>query len=399
MSDKPKLELADGFDQRAKISVVGVGGGGNNAVNTMIGAGLSGVDFIAVNTDVQALESNKADRRIQIGRTVTKGLGAGANPDIGRKAIEEDRTPVAEAIAGADMVFITAGMGGGTGTGAAPVIAEIAREANALTVGIITKPFLFEGAKRTKQAMEGIDYLRDKIDTLIIIPNQRLLSTVGAETPLAEAFKIADNVLLQATKGISDLITVPGLINLDFADVRTVMSEMGDALMGVGFGSEEKQRATFAAKEAISSPLLEDIDIKGAKGVLINITGGPGLTLHEVSEATEVINQAAGEEANIIFGVVIDPTMNGDLRVTVIATGFNDTGRKKKPVKPSIERIGLMPIFKSADDDEVETIPSGQHIRLKRKSDEHRLDIGLNETFSMDELEIPTFLRRTKVNA
>ncbi|MBL7190113.1 cell division protein FtsZ [bacterium] len=391
MSERFKLELADGFEQHAEIVVVGVGGAGKNAVNNMINSGMSGVDFVVVNTDVQALESSLADRRIQIGRNITKGLGAGANPEIGRQAIEEDRDSVADAISGADMVFITAGMGGGTGTGAAPVIAEIARENGALTVGVVTKPFMFEGAKRNQRAAAGIEELKGKIDTLIVIPNQRLLEIVPEDAPLQEAFKKADDVLLQATKGISDLITIPGLINLDFADVKTVMSEMGDALMGIGKG-EGSNRAVEAAKNAITSPLLDEINIKGAKGVLINITGGSSLSLHEVGKATDIIYQAAGNDANIIFGVVIDPSMNDSINVTVIATGFNENGRKQI-IRPGIERITSF----QPSDEEVHNIPSIHRKRYPRNVDEHRLDSNTVEAFSLDELEIPTFIRRSKV--
>jgi cell division protein FtsZ len=324
------MNLRFAFDEKyiptAKMKVVGVGGAGGNAINRMIEAKLTGVDFVALNTDLQALEICKATSRVQIGRSLTKGLGAGANPETGRKAVEEDREAVWEALADADMIFVTAGMGGGTGTGAAPVVAEIAKDLGALTVGIVTKPFIFEGQKRIKRAEEGIQELKDRVDTLIIIPNQRLLSVVPKDTPLNAAFKIADDVLLQATKGISDLIGIPGLINLDFADVRTVMSEMGDALMGSGLATGEN-RALEAAHQAISSPLLEDVSIEGALGVLVNVTGGDNMTLHEVNDATSVISEAAGNEANIIFGAVIDPRMEQELRVTVIATGFNHNGK------------------------------------------------------------------------
>ncbi|MCI0695246.1 cell division protein FtsZ [candidate division KSB1 bacterium] len=324
------MNLRLNFDETslmaARIKVVGVGGAGCNAVNRMIEAGLRGVDFVAMNTDVQALDSSKSSLRLQIGKTTTRGLGAGADPEIGRKAIEEDREAVADALEESDMVFVTCGMGGGTGTGAAPIVAEIAKDLGALTVGVVTKPFIFEGNKRIKRAEEGIIELKERVDTLIVIPNQRLLSVVPKGTPLTEAFRQADEVLLHATKGISDLISVPGLINLDFADVKTVMAEMGDALMGAGLASGD-ERALQAAQRAISSPLLEDVSIAGALGVLVNITGGEDLTLHEVNDATTVVSEAVGAEANIIFGAVIDKAMTDHIRVTVIATGFHKNGR------------------------------------------------------------------------
>ncbi len=312
------------FDElnHAKILVIGVGGGGGNAVNTMIAGNLDGVEFVVANTDMQALDANLATHKIRLGNALTKGLGAGANPDVGRRAAEESMQQIADCIAGADMVFVTAGMGGGTGTGAAPVIAQVARECGALTVGVVTKPFGFEGKKRNKQAMEGIARLEAAVDTLIVIPNNRLLSLVGAQTAMVEAFRKADSVLLNAVQGISDLMTVPGLINVDFADVRTIMSDMGRALMGTGIGSG-KRRAIEAAEMAISSPLLEDVNIEGATGILINITGGPDLTLHEVNEASSLVQNAAHEDANIIFGSVIDPNLTDEVRITVIATGFD----------------------------------------------------------------------------
>lgn len=305
----------------AKIKVVGVGGGGCNAVNTMIRAGLSGVEFVAANTDKQVLESVLAPNKIAIGQELTRGLGAGANPEIGRKAALEDYAAISEMLTGADMVFITAGMGGGTGTGAAPVFAKIAKEVGALTVGVVTKPFLFEGKKRMKQALEGINQLRESVDSLIIIPNNRLLNISGANLSMMEAFKKADDVLLNAVQGISDLINHTGYINSDFADVRTIMENKGLALMGIGFGTGE-HRAVEAATSAISSPLLEDISINGATGIIINITGGSSLTLHEVNEATSIIQEAADEDAQIIFGTVIEEGMNDRVKVTVIATGL-----------------------------------------------------------------------------
>ncbi len=308
--------------KQARIKVIGVGGGGGNAVNTMITASLDGVEFIAANTDCQALEANLAPLKVQLGDAITRGLGAGANPEVGRKSAEESMDQLRDLLTGADMVFVTAGMGGGTGTGAAPVIARIARECGALTVGVVTKPFLFEGKKRRRQAEEGIALLGDAVDTLITIPNQRLLSVAGQNTTMLEAFRKADEVLLNAVQGISDLINVPGLVNVDFADVRTIMCGMGRALMGTGRSAGDR-RALEAAQQAISSPLLEDVSIDGATGILINITGGPDLTLHEVNEASSLIQEAAHEEANIIFGSVIDANVKGEVRITVIATGFD----------------------------------------------------------------------------
>src|SRR5436853_2253166 len=308
----------------AKILVIGVGGGGGNAVNTMISGNLDGVEFVVANTDLQALEANMAPHKIPLGSSLTKGLGAGANPEVGRRAAEESMQQIADLITGADMVFVTAGMGGGTGTGAAPVIAQIARDCGALTVGVVTKPFGFEGKKRARQAVEGIERLEKAVDTLIVIPNNRLLALVGQQTSMVDAFRKADSVLLNAVQGISDLMTLPGLINVDFADVRTIMSNMGRALMGTGIGNG-KRRAIEAAEMAISSPLLEDVSIDGATGILINITGGPDLTLFEVNEASSLIQEAAHEDANIIFGSVIDATFTDEVRITVIATGFDQT--------------------------------------------------------------------------
>ncbi|HUS32735.1 MAG TPA: cell division protein FtsZ [Kofleriaceae bacterium] len=319
----------------AKILVIGVGGGGGNAVNTMISGNLDGVEFVVANTDMQALEANMAPHKIQLGNALTKGLGAGANPEVGRRSAEESMQQIADLISGADMVFVTAGMGGGTGTGAAPVIAQIARDCGALTVGVVTKPFGFEGKKRARQAVEGIDRLGAAVDTLIVIPNNRLLALVGQNTSMVEAFRKADSVLLNAVQGISDLMTVPGLINVDFADVRTIMAGMGRALMGTGIG-QGKKRAGEAAEMAISSPLLEDVSIEGATGILINITGGPDLTLHEVNEASSLIQQAAHEDANIIFGSVIDPNLSDEVRITVIATGF-DRAAATLPVEPQVQ--------------------------------------------------------------
>ncbi|HEX7152756.1 MAG TPA: cell division protein FtsZ [Thermoanaerobaculia bacterium] len=306
----------------AKIKVVGVGGGGGNAVNRMIQAGIKGVEFLVANTDVQAMRHALAPVKLQIGHKLTKGLGAGANPEVGKQAALEDTDRILEALSGADMIFITTGMGGGTGTGAAPIIASLAAELGALTVAVVTKPFNFEGKRRRVQAEHGIRALRDTVDTLITIPNERLLNFVERGTSLSDAFKIADDILRQAVQGISDLITVPGEINLDFADVKTIMHGMGMALMGTGV-SQGEHRAVEAAQRAISSPLLEEASIEGAKGVLINVTGGPDMTLFEVHEAASIIQEAADEEANIIFGTVIDPKMKDEIKVTVIATGFD----------------------------------------------------------------------------
>jgi len=321
-----KLKISIDDELPAKIKVVGVGGGGGNAVNRMIQAGIGGVEFLVANTDQQAMRHSLAPTKLQIGSKLTKGLGAGANPDIGKQAALEDTDRILEALSGADMIFITTGMGGGTGTGAAPIIASLAAELGALTVAVVTKPFAFEGKRRRVQAEQGIRLLRDTVDTLITIPNERLLNFVDRGTSLNEAFKIADDILRQAVQGISDLITVPGEINLDFADVRTIMHGMGMALMGTGVSSGE-HRAVEAAQRAISSPLLEEASIEGAKGVLINITGGPDMTLFEVHEAASTIQEAADDEANIIFGTVIDPRMRDEIKVTVIATGFDNATR------------------------------------------------------------------------
>jgi cell division protein FtsZ len=324
------FELDREFGRGAIMKVVGTGGAGGNAIDRMISANLAGVEFVAVNTDAQALERSLAQQKVQIGSNITQGLGAGAHPEIGRRAVEEDRDLIVTSLTGADMVFITAGMGGGTGTGASPVIAEIARDQGALTVAVVTKPFEFEGRRRMNQADEGLEQLKERVDTLIVIPNQRLLDVVEKTTPLLDAFRMADEVLLHATRGISDLVTIPGLINLDFADVKTIMSEMGDALMGTGTAAGEA-RARESAQAAISSPLLEDISIDGAQGLLVNITGGKDLSLYEVNEAVSVIYEAAGQDANVIFGAVIDERSEDEVRVTVIATGLSkENGRAAK---------------------------------------------------------------------
>ena len=335
MHDKDALRLKLEVEGRtgARIKVVGVGGGGGNAVNRMVTAGLDGVEFVVANTDLQALKLNAAPHKIQIGGKLPKGLGAGADPNIGRQAALEDTEKLIEVLDGADMVFVTTGMGGGTGTGAAPVIASLASELGALTIAVVTKPFKFEGKKRQLQAEQGLEELRECVDTVITIPNERLLATIARTTSLTDAFTTADDVLRQAIQGISDLILVPGLINLDFADVKTIMSGMGYAIMGTGL-AEGEGRAIDAANFAISSPLLEDASVKGARGVIINVTGGSDLSLIEVSEASAIIQEAAHEEANIIFGAVVDPTMEGKVKITVIATGF-DRGAVQKQVVAS----------------------------------------------------------------
>ncbi|MDX1977457.1 MAG: cell division protein FtsZ [Pseudanabaenaceae cyanobacterium bins.68] len=315
----------------AKIKVIGVGGGGGNAVNRMIASELSGVEFWSFNTDAQALLQSSSPRRFQMGQKVTRGLGAGGNPAMGQKAAEESRDDIARAIEGADLVFITAGMGGGTGTGAAPIIAEIAKEAGALTVGVVTKPFSFEGRRRTQQAEEGTEALQGRVDTLIVIPNDKLLSVVPEHTPVQEAFRVADDVLRQGVQGISDIITIPGLVNVDFADIRAVMADAGSALMGIGLG-QGKSRAREAAMTAISSPLLES-SIEGANGVVFNITGGEDLTLHEVNAAAEIIYEVVDPNANIIFGAVIDSRLENEVRITVIATGFSQRANQAPPAK------------------------------------------------------------------
>ena len=325
------IEYTDRTDgDGARIKVIGVGGGGGNAINTMVAGRLEGVEFIAANTDVQALAANKASVKLQLGKAASRGLGAGANPEIGRQAALENREQIEAALRGADMVFVTAGMGGGTGTGAAPVVADIAKQAGALTVGVVTKPFLFEGNRRRKHAEQGLAELKAAVDTLIVIPNQRLLSVAGENMSLADAFKRADEVLLNAVQGISDLITVHGIVNVDFADVRTIMAEQGMALMGTGRASGPR-RAVEAMQAAISSPLLEDVTLDGATGLLVNITGGAGLTLHEVDEAVSMAHGAADPEANIIFGSVIDERMGDEVKITVIATGFSQAGAERRP--------------------------------------------------------------------
>lgn len=410
------FEIVDNDAQSARIKVIGIGGGGGNAINTMIQYGLEGVDFIAANTDMQALRANHATSKIQLGRELTKGLGAGANPDVGRNAAMEDQKEILEILKGADMVFITAGMGGGTGTGAAPIIAKIAREMGALTVGVVTKPFSFEGRQRSGRADDGIAELRESVDTLITIPNEKLLTLASDNLTMLEAFKQADQILFQAVKGISDLIIVPGLINLDFADVRTVMSETGMALMGTGV-SRGEHRAIDAATRAISSPLLEDMSVKGATGVLINITGGPNMTLKEISEASKLIQEEADDNANILFGAVIDDKREDDICVTVIATGFDrpaakvaSMARKTLRLKPEKKEqvryqavaeepmVSVQPRLALKEDGT--SVEVSDYVVTKQRLEEQPVrlkdliqEIGL-QGFQEDEFDVPTFLRK-----
>lgn len=381
-------------DQIASIKVIGVGGGGNNAVNRMIEDGVQGVEFIAVNTDAQALKLSKAEIKMQIGTSLTRGLGAGANPEVGKKAVDESRTQLQEALKGADMVFVTAGMGGGTGTGAAPAIAQISRELGALTIGVVTRPFGFEGRKRAANAQSGIDSMRQAVDTLIIIPNDRLLQIVDKKTPMLQAFREADNVLRQGVQGISDLIAVPGLINLDFADVKTIMTNQGTALMGIGVAKGEG-RAVEAAKKAISSPLLET-SIHGAQGVLMNITGGSNLSLYEVQEAADIVASASDEELNMIFGSIINENLKDEIMITVIATGFVDheTPSLNRSSNPSNEVLSKP---------QTQTRPRREQIireesvygngQQRQESEESVHDKGRQSKQPEESLDIPTFLR------
>ena len=365
------MEIERPMDGAAIIKVVGVGGAGNNAVDRMIESGIKGVEFIAINTDKQQLvKKSKAGTKIQIGEKITKGLGAGANPDTGAQAAEENKSEIEEALRGADMVFVTAGMGGGTGTGAAPMVAGIAKEMGILTIGVVTKPFTFEGKKRLSQADRGIESLKNKVDTLVIIPNDKLLQIIDRKTSIMEAFKMADDVLRQGVQGISDLIAVPGLVNLDFADVKTIMLNQGMAHMGVGRASGEN-RAEDAAKEAIQSPLLET-SIEGAKGVIINITGGEDLGLHEVNTAAELVQRSVDPEANIIFGTVTDPSMQDEIQITVIATGFEKT-------ENNISSIGVDNIVSKTWEKKINSIPSSSDV-----------------SSSQNDLDIPPFLRKNR---
>ncbi len=369
------LEFEMEMEQLAQIKVIGVGGGGNNAVNRMIESGLEGVEFIAVNTDAQALHLSQAETKLQLGGKLTRGLGAGANPEIGKKAAEESREHLQEILQGADMVFITAGMGGGTGTGAAPIIAEVAKELGALTVGVVTRPFTFEGRKRANQAAAGIVALKEKVDTLIVVPNDRLLEIVDKNTPMLEAFREADNVLRQGVQGISDLIAKPGLINLDFADVKTIMKDKGSALMGIGMATGEN-RASEAAKKAISSPLLET-SVDGAQGVLMNITGGSNLSLYEVHEAAEIVSAASDPDVNMIFGSVINENLKDEILVTVIATGFDNTENKVQRQAPTAH-------------------PKVQDEPQREARIPQQISATTDQFESADALDIPTFLRNRR---
>lgn len=373
----PEMLPFSDVESFARLKVVGVGGGGCNAVNRMIQAEVRGIEFIAINTDAQALARCEAEQRIHIGDKLTKGLGAGGNPEIGTKAAEETSDQIYDALKDSDMVFVTCGMGGGTGTGAAPVVAQIAQEVGALTVGVVTKPFTFEGARRKKNAEEGIAALRQKVDTLIVVPNDRLLAIVEKKTSIESAFKIVDEVLHQGIQGIAELITVPGLINLDFADVKTIMQDAGSALMAIGRASGE-DRSVEAAKAAIASPLLE-VSINGAKGVLFNVTGGPDLTLFEVYEAADVVQKAADPEANIIFGAVIDPRMEGEIKITVIATGFRDEPKShttRLASAPPPAQSSPRPVLREVP------LPSGPAVAA----------------IQGDTLDIPAFLRKVREN-
>ena len=383
------FELEESVSQNARMKVVGIGGGGGNALNRMVDEGLPGVEFISVNTDAQALLNNKADVKVQIGKKLTRGLGAGARPEIGRQAIEENRDEVLHALHGADLVFVTCGMGGGTGTGASPIIAQLARDLGALTIGIVTKPFLFEGRKRMRQAEMGIAEMKKHVDTMVVVPNERLLAVVGKGIPFQDALKKADDVLLHATQGIATLISVTGIVNVDFADVRTVMQSGGSAIMGTGTGRGEN-RAMEAVQQAISSPLLDNVSITGATGVLINITGGEDLTLGEVTQISDVVKDAAGEDAEIIFGTVSDPAMHGEIRVTVIATGFDkltaaaDTAGRAAP--------GVLPFRERAP--RPTPLPAPGFGKPAEGGGATKRPLAAPPVADVNELEIPTFIRR-----
>jgi cell division protein FtsZ len=381
------FELEEAVSQSARMKVIGVGGGGGNAVNRMIDEHLMGVEFISTNTDAQALLTNKADVKVQIGKKLTRGLGAGARPEIGRQAIEEDRDAISGILDGADLVFVTCGMGGGTGTGAAPIISQLARDVGALTVGIITKPFMFEGRKRMKQAEIGIAEMRKHVDTMIVVPNERLLAVVGKDVPFQDALKKADEVLLNATHGISTLVSVTGMVNVDFADVRTVMQNGGSALMGTGIGRDD-ERATVAAQQAIASPLLDDVSIEGSTGVLVNITGGDDLTLGEVTTISDIINDAAGDQAEIIFGAVKDPAMQGEIRVTVIATGFDKPKTKSEGVFGGRSSAVLQFPQRSPKSGSFPAAPA--HPAEPAQPQPRKAE----DAEQVPEMEIPTFIRR-----
>lgn len=383
------FEFEDHLDRPAKIKVIGVGGGGGNAVNTMIESHLEGVDFLTANTDAQALKNSKAAMKVQLGGKLTKGLGAGANPEIGREAALEDRARIAEFLDGCDMVFIAAGLGGGTGTGAAPVIAEVAKELGALTVGVVTKPFSREGKQRMKKAEQGVDCLKKVVDSLIVIPNDRLLGLAGKNMSILDAFKPSDDVLRQAVQGISDLITTSGLINVDFADVKAIMSVRGMAMMGIGMASGEK-RAAEAAQKAISSPLLEEIDISGAKGVLVNICGSSNLTMEEFDEASRIIHDKVDEDANIIIGLVVNEELGDNIKITAIATGFGESFEKTRGAAEELKAQVAMPANPKFDRD----IPAFIRERQRESIRSMRSNLGPNIAGTDDEYDIPTFLRK-----
>lgn len=389
------FELMDAYSQNAVIKVIGVGGGGGNAINHMLNANIEGVDFICANTDAQALRNSEVRTLLQLGNTITKGLGAGADPEIGRDAAMEDHDRIREALQGSDMVFITAGMGGGTGTGAAPVVAEIARELGILTVAVVTKPFPFEGGRRMKVAEQGIDELSQYVDSLITIPNEKLLAVLGRDMSLLNAFKAANDVLQGAVQGIAELITRPGLINVDFADVRTVMAEMGVSMMGSGSARGET-RARDAAEEAINSPLLEDVNLAGAKGILVNITAGLDLSIGEFDEVGSTVKEFACDEATVVVGTVIDPDMDDELRVTVVATGLGEMSVGVR--KPVVEEVTPVRLINS---DVVESTPAPQDyrdldsptiVRKDRQAAKSFVDAAQGQ--NMDYLDIPAFLRR-----
>jgi len=382
------FEFDDSVDQTAKIKVIGVGGGGGNAVNTMIDSMVDGVEFLTANTDAQALKNSHAPMKVQLGSKLTKGLGAGANPETGREAALEDRARIAEFLDGADMVFIAAGLGGGTGTGSAPIIAEVARELGALTVGVVTKPFTREGKQRMKKAEQGVECLKKVVDSLIVIPNDRLLGLAGKNMSILDAFKPSDDVLRQAVQGISDLITTSGLINVDFADVKAIMSERGMAMMGIGAASGEK-RAAEAAQKAISSPLLEDIDISGAKGVLVNICGSSSMTMEEFDEASRIIHEKVHEDANIIIGLVANEEMGENLKITAIATGFGESFERSKLASNELKAQAAMAMGSKVDRD----IPAFIRERQRESIRNMRSTLG-GAAGSEDEYDIPTFLRK-----
>ena len=382
---RPMFELEE-VRQGAKIKVIGLGGAGGNSINRMVESKFGGVDLIAANTDAQALRASLAPIKVQLGAKLTQGLGAGSNPDVGRNAALEDPETITRLLEGGDMVFITAGLGGGTGTGSAPIVASLARDLGILTIAVVTKPFTFEGRKRMLQAEAGLEALRTVVDTLITIPNQRLLSVVDRGTPLLEAFRVADSVLQQAVQGISDLILVPGLVNLDFADVRTIMSGMGMAMMGTGVG-RGANRALDAAQKAVASPLLDDTSIEGARGILINFTGGHDLSIHEVEEGARIVQEAAHEEANIIFGAVLDPSLEDEVRMTVIATGFTE---KKTQLEPAGKIVDLPRASRSVGG----TSANGAPPAWRRRSGEARAD-GDSALDTEHDYDVPTFLRRS----